>query len=75
MIQLDEASARALSRFGEEVLNIDARARCSDKYFRQHFVTFAKNPFMRDAFIALKTALDAPCAYDDVENKQPPKEA
>lgn len=25
MIQLDEASARALSRFGEEVLNIDAR--------------------------------------------------
>lgn len=37
MIQLDEASARALSRFGEEVLNIDARARCSDKYFRQYF--------------------------------------
>lgn len=37
MIQLDEASARALLRFGEEVLNIDARAWYSDKYFRQHF--------------------------------------
>ena len=73
MIQLDEASARALSRFGEEVLDIDARARCSDKYFRQHFVTFAKNPFMRDAFIALKTALESPCEHEDVENDELPK--
>lgn len=75
MVLIDETTAKALSRFGEEVLNIDARARCSDKYFRQHFVTFAKNPFMRDAFIALKRALCAPCAHDDVENEQPPKEA
>lgn len=75
MVLIDETTAKVLSRFGEEVLNIDARARCSDKYFRQHFVTFAKNPFMRDAFIALKRALDAPCAHDDVENEHPPKEA
>lgn len=75
MVLIDETTAKALSRFGEEVLNIDARARCSDKYFRQHFVTFAKNPFMRDAFIALKMALDVPCAHDDVENEQPPKES
>ncbi len=75
MVLIDETTAKALSRFGEEVLNIDARARCSDKYFRQHFVTFAKNPFMRDAFNALKRALDAPCAHDDVENEHPPKEA
>lgn len=75
MVLIDDTTAKALSRFGEEVLNIDARARCSDKYFRQHFVTFAKNPFMRDAFIALKRALDAPCAHDDVENEHPPKEA
>lgn len=75
MVLIDETTAKALSRFGEEVLNIDARARCSDKYFRQHFVTFAKNPFMRDAFIALKRALDTPCAHDDVENEQPPKES
>ena len=74
MVLIDETTAKALSRFGEEVLNIDARARCSDKYFRQHFVTFAKNPFMRDAFNALKRALDAPCAHDDVENEQPTKE-
>lgn len=75
MVLIDETTAKALSRFGEEVLNIDARARCSDKYFRQHFVTFAKNPFMRDAFIALKRALDAPCAHEDVDNAEPPKEA
>lgn len=75
MVLIDETTAKALSRFGEEVLNIDARARCSDKYFRQHFVTFAKNPFMRDAFIALKRALDAPCVHDDVENEHPHKEA
>lgn len=74
MVLIDETTAKALSRFGEEVLNIDARARCSDKYFRQHFVTFAKNPFMRDAFIALKRALDEPCAHDDVGNEQPLKE-
>ena len=75
MVLIDETTAKALSRFGKEVLNIDARARCSDKYFRQHFVTFAKNPFMRDAFIALKRALDAPCAHEDVDNAEPPKEA
>lgn len=75
MVLIDETTAKVLSRFGEEVLNIDARARCSDKYFRQHFVTFAKNPFMRDAFIALKRALDAPCAHEDVDNAEPPKEA
>ena len=74
MVLIDETTAKALSRFGAEVLNIDARARCSDKYFRHHFVTFAKNPFMRDAFMALERALDAPCAHDDVENEQPPKE-
>lgn len=75
MVLIDDTTAKVLSRFGEEVLNIDARARCSDKYFRQHFVTFAKNPFMRDAFIALKRALDAPCAHEDVDNAEPPKEA
>lgn len=74
MVLIDDTTAKALSRFGEEVLNIDARARCSDKYFRQHFMMFAKNPFMRDAFIALKRVLDEPCVHDDVENEQPPKE-
>lgn len=74
MVLIDETTAKALSRFGEEVLNIDARARCSDKYFRQHFMTFAKNPFMCDAFMALKRALDASCIQDDGENDKQQKE-
>ena len=75
MVLIDETTAKAPSRFGEEVLNIDARARCSDKYFRQHFVTFAKNPFIGDAFMPLERPLAAPCAHDDVGNAEPPKEA
>lgn len=59
MVQIDEAAARALMRFGEDVLDIDSRSRCSDKYFRQHFTMIAKNPYVCDAFLALKRGLDA----------------
>lgn len=59
MVQIDESTARALMRFGEDVLDIDSRSRCSDKYFRQHFTMLAKNPYVCDAFLALKRGLDA----------------
>lgn len=58
MVQIDESTARALMRFGEDVLDIDSRSRCSDKYFRQHFTMLAKNPYVRDAFLELKRGLD-----------------
>ena len=57
MVQIDEAAARALMRFGEDVLDIDSRSRCSDKYFRQHFTMIAKNPYVCDAFLALKRSI------------------
>lgn len=53
MIQIDDSAARALMRFGAEILDIDSRARCSDKYFRQHFMMLARNPYMREAFSAM----------------------
>lgn len=77
MIQLDEASARRLSRFGEEVLNIDDRARCSDKYFRQHFIMLARNPYMQEAFSTLQSALNnsvAPEHPPDLDEQPQPTE-
>lgn len=64
MVQIDESTARALMRFGEDVLDIDSRSRCSDKYFRQHFTMLAKNPYVRDAFLALIRASESAGAAD-----------
>lgn len=65
MIQIDDFAARALMRFGAEILDIDSRSRCSDKYFRQHFTMLAKNPYVRDAFLTLSRALDASSSGDE----------
>lgn len=64
MIQIDDFAARALMRFGAEILDIDSRSRCSDKYFRQHFTMLAKNPYVRDAFLALIRASESAGAAD-----------
>ena len=73
MIQIDDSAARALMRFGTEILDIDSRARCSDKYFRQHFMMLARNPYMREAFSALQSALNHSEArkYSPASDEQP----
>lgn len=59
MIQISEQAARAVLRLLEDVRDVDERARCSDAYFRSHFVRLAKLPAISEAADEIKTAVDA----------------
>lgn len=58
MIQITEQAAQTVLRLLEDVAAIDDRARCSDAYFRQHFVNMAKLPPIRDAANEIKVKLE-----------------
>lgn len=58
-IVVTEQSARAVLRLLEDVRDVDERARCSDVFFRQHFLTMATLPAIADAAAEIKGALDA----------------
>lgn len=58
MLKISESTARAVVRVLEDILDLDSRAGCSDKYFRQHFVTVARVPPVQDALEELRAQLD-----------------
>lgn len=60
MIQITEQSANAVLRLLEDVRDANERARCSDAYFRSHFLTMASLPGVTDAAAEIKAALEAP---------------
>lgn len=60
MIQITEQAANAVLRLLEDVRDADERARCSDAYFRSHFLTIARLPDVAGAANEIKAALEAP---------------
>ena len=58
MIQITEQAARAVLRLLDDVTDIDCRARCSDAYFRQHFMTVARLPAVVDAAKEIREAME-----------------
>ena len=59
-IQISRQTAEALVYILDDILAVDQRAKCSDKFFRSHFVTLAKLPAAADALAELKVALKQP---------------
>lgn len=60
MIQISDQAARAVLRLLEDVADVNRRAGCSDRYFRQHFVMLAALPAVTDAAREIAGALEAP---------------
>lgn len=58
MVQLTESQAYALKRLLDDIMDIDSRARCSDKFFRSHFTDMVKVCIATDAYAELKRALE-----------------
>lgn len=58
MIQITETQAYALKRLLEDIMDIDSRARCSDKFFRSHFNDMVKTAIVSGAYAELKRALE-----------------
>lgn len=58
MIQIPEQQALTLKRLLDDIIDIDSRARCSDKYFRSHFNNLVKTAVIMGAYDALKRALE-----------------
>lgn len=66
MIPISDRAARTVLRLLEDVRDADQRARCSDAYFRQHFMTLARLPVVADAAAEIAAALAA------AEEPEPP---
>lgn len=58
MVQITENQAYALKRLLEDIMDIDSRARCSDKFFRSHFNDMVKTSIVSGAYAELKRALE-----------------
>lgn len=58
MIRISESCARAMMRVLEEIDDLDCRAKCSDKYFRQHFKTVVSVPPVTEAYAEIRQAID-----------------
>ena len=58
MIQISEESARIIARVLEDILDIQNRASCSDRYFRQHFINLVTAPPVKDARTELDKAIE-----------------
>ena len=58
MVQINESQAYALKRLLDDIMDIDSRARCSDKFFRSHFTNMVKACIATDAYAELKRALE-----------------
>jgi hypothetical protein len=71
VITITKKAARTVLRLLEDVRDADQRARCSDAYFRQHFMTLARLPAVADAAAEVAAALEAadapepPDPFDD----------
>ena len=58
-VTISEATARGLLRLLDEIMDIDSRANCSDKYFRTHFMAVAKANIATGGYRELKDAIEA----------------
>lgn len=58
-ITISEATARGLLRLLDEIMDIDSRANCSDKYFRTHFMAVTKANIVTGGYKELKDAIEA----------------
>ena len=58
MVQITENQAYALKRLLDDIMDIDSRARCSDKFFRSHFTDLVKACIATDTYSELKRALE-----------------
>lgn len=61
-IAISRQTAEAIIYVLNDILAIDQRAKCSDKYFRAHFKTLATLPAAADAKAELEHALATPKA-------------
>ncbi len=57
-IQLSPSDANTLRYLMHEILDIDRRARCSDSYFRAHFMDIAKSGLSSGFYKRLTDELD-----------------
>jgi len=58
MIQITESQAYGIKRLIEDIMDIDSRARCSDKFFRSHFNDMVKVCIANGAYGEIKRALE-----------------
>lgn len=56
---LSQDAARVILRVLDEITDLDCRAKCSDKFFRAHFITLVTVPPVREAYAELRKAVDA----------------
>ena len=59
MIDISIAHARRIIDNYNSVMEIAARAKCSDAFFRQHAKDALLNPYMLDTMVEFKKAVDA----------------
>lgn len=57
-ITISESTARVILRVLDEITDLDCRAKCSDKFFRQHFMTVVNVPPVREALAEIAAATD-----------------
>lgn len=58
MVQITESQAYALKRLLDDIMDIDSRARCSDKFFRSHFNDLVKTAIVSGVYAELKRTLE-----------------
>ena len=56
-VMISRESAYLLSRLLDELIEIDRRAACSDRYFRQHFMSVVKAGIAGGTFEELREQL------------------
>ena len=71
MIQLTAAQAALIKNLLEEILAVNDRANCSDKFFRNHFMAIVKANVSSGTYKTLLDALNAPESDFDGEAAQP----
>ena len=59
-IEISREDAYFLHRLLTDIIEIDGRARCSDSYFRSHFMSVIKSGLASGAYQRLDKALTTP---------------
>lgn len=65
MVTIEESVAAALLRMVEDVLEIEQRANCSDRYFRTHYTDMARAQIAAGSYGKLKAALEGATAQEE----------
>lgn len=75
MIEISEESARAVIRLLDDIIDVQSRARCSDAFFRSHFMDIIKAGNATGAFTDLRTAYEKAVNKPTVQTAKPVKRA